>query len=82
MLKAVLFDMDDTLLDINLSAFIAVYLRDMAQLLGDVGRKNHFAAFAALTGIMLDLNNQRAPPTMTIAPTAPILKTPYANARA
>ena len=61
MLKAVLFDMDDTLLDINLSAFIAVYLRDMAQLLGDVGRKNHFAAFAALTGIMLDLNNNARP---------------------
>ena len=32
MLKAVVFDMDDTLLSINLSAFLAVYVRDEARL--------------------------------------------------
>ena len=56
MLKAVVFDMDDTLLSINLSAFLAVYVRDEARLLGDIGRKNPFSALAALGGSLYDLN--------------------------
>ena len=60
MLKAVVFDMDDTLLSINLSAFLAVYVRDEARLLGDIGRKNPFSALAALGGSLYDLNaNER-----------------------
>ncbi len=39
-LKAVVFDMDDTLLSINLSAFIAVFARDEAALLADIARKS------------------------------------------
>lgn len=57
MLKCIAFDMDDTLLSINLSAFIAVFAKDEATLLADVGRKNPLATFASLTGVMLDLNN-------------------------
>lgn len=57
MLKAVLFDMDDTLLSINLSAFIAVYARDEARLLADIARINPFSAFAAFGGALLNLNN-------------------------
>ncbi len=61
MLKAVVFDMDDTLLSINLSAFLAVYLRDEARLLGDIGRKNPFSALAALGGTFYELNANDRP---------------------
>lgn len=57
MLKAVAFDMDDTLLSINLSAFIAVFLRDEARLLADISRKNPLSAFAGLVGVLRDLNS-------------------------
>lgn len=56
MLKAVVFDMDDTLLDINLSAFIAVLARDESSLLAQIGRRNPLSMFAAYTAAMLDLN--------------------------
>ena len=39
MLKAVVFDMDETLLQINLSAFIARLARDEAGLLAQIGRR-------------------------------------------
>ena len=65
MLKAVAFDMDDTLLSINLSAFIAVFAKDEAALLADIGRKNPFAAFAAYSGAMIDLNNNVREPDDT-----------------
>jgi FMN phosphatase YigB (HAD superfamily) len=39
MIKAVLFDMDDTLLSINLTAFIASYLSRKARLLAEVASK-------------------------------------------
>lgn len=55
-LKAVVFDMDDTLLSINLSAFIAMLAKDEASLLAQVGRKNPIFMLAAFTGAMLELN--------------------------
>lgn len=55
-LKAVVFDMDDTLLSLNLSAFIAILAKDESNLLAQVGRKNPFAMMAAYTGAMLELN--------------------------
>ena len=56
MLKAVAFDMDDTLLSINLTAFIAVFARDEARLLADIGRKSPLSALAGLGGVLHDLN--------------------------
>lgn len=56
MLKAVAFDMDDTLLSINLNAFIAVWAKDESSLLAQVGRKNPLSMFAAFTAAMLELN--------------------------
>lgn len=61
MLKAVVFDMDDTLIDINLSAFIAVYAMDVARLLADIARRNPLAMLATVTGAMLELNNNDRP---------------------
>ena len=55
-LRAVVFDMDDTLLSLNLSAFIAILAKDESNLLAQVGRKNPFAMMAAYTGAMLELN--------------------------
>ncbi len=55
-LKAVAFDMDDTLLSINLSAFIAVMAFDESRLLADIARRNPLSAFAAYTGAVLELN--------------------------
>lgn len=56
-LKAVVFDMDDTLLSINLSAFIAMYAMDEADLLAKISRKRTFTLFSAYASAMLDLNN-------------------------
>lgn len=56
MLKAVMFDMDETLLDINLAAFIAVLAKDESTLLAQIGRKNPLSMFAAYTGAMLEIN--------------------------
>lgn len=39
-IKAVLFDMDDTLLDINLEAFVVKYLAAMSRVLGQISRRN------------------------------------------
>ena len=36
MIKAVLFDMDDTLLDINLTAFMTAYVADVSRILADI----------------------------------------------
>lgn len=56
-LKAVVFDMDDTLLSINLSAFLAVYTMDEARLLADIARTNPFSAFATFGSALLNLTN-------------------------
>lgn len=57
MLKAVVFDMDDTLLSINLSAFIAVFARDEAALLADISRKSPLSMFATFGAALYALNN-------------------------
>ncbi|WP_278563683.1 HAD family hydrolase [Collinsella tanakaei] len=57
MLKAVVFDMDDTLLSINLSAFIAVFARDEAALLADIARKSQLSMFATFGAALYALNN-------------------------
>ena len=57
MLKAVVFDMDDTLLSINLSAFIAVFARDEAALLADIARKSPLSMFATFGAALYALNN-------------------------
>ena len=56
-LKAVVFDMDDTLLSINLSAFLAVYALDEANLLAQAARKSPVSMCTAMGASMLDLNN-------------------------
>ena len=56
MLKAVVFDMDETLLQINLSAFIARLARDEAGLLAQIGRRRLLPVFAAYGTAMLELN--------------------------
>ena len=63
MLKAVAFDLDDTLLSINLSAFVAILMKDEAALLADIGRRNSLAMLAVWGGAMLDLNNNTRPAT-------------------
>ena len=40
MLKAVLFDMDSTLLKINLNAFICVYVKEITRILASIARAN------------------------------------------
>lgn len=47
MLKAVVFDMDSTLLHINLNAFIALLAKDEAGLLAEVGRMGTTSTLAA-----------------------------------
>lgn len=56
-LKAVVFDMDDTLLSINLSAFIGVFALDEANLLAQVARKPIVSLFSPVGSAMLALNN-------------------------
>lgn len=56
MLKAIVFDMDETLLSINLSAFIAVLMKEESFLLADVGRKNPLSVFAAYGRGLLEVN--------------------------
>lgn len=56
-LKAVAFDMDDTLLSINLSAFIAVFAKDTTMLLADISGKGIVACAAAYSTALLNLNN-------------------------
>lgn len=55
-LKAVAFDMDETLLSINLNSFIGMLALDEARLLADVARKRTFSVFSAYGRAMLDLN--------------------------
>lgn len=60
-LKAVVFDMDDTLLSLNLSAFLALYVMDVSSLLGQIARKSTVSMFGTFAKCMLDLNNADRP---------------------
>lgn len=57
MLKAVLFDMDDTLLSLNLSMFIALLIKDEASLIASIMRRNVLPVSVQLSNVLLDLNN-------------------------
>ena len=60
MLKAVVFDMDDTLLHLNLSAFIAVFAKEEATILSQIARRNMLSTFAQFSGALFELNaNER-----------------------
>ena len=56
-LKAVVFDMDDTLLSINLNAFIGMFALDEANLLAQAARQSTVALFTSVGSAMLELNN-------------------------
>ncbi len=53
MLKAIAFDMDDTLLSINLSAFCYVFLKDEVGLLASVARRGALGLFAPFSAAYL-----------------------------
>ena len=59
MLKAVVFDMDETLLSINLNAFILRYFKDVSSMLADIGRRSRGGTMARLGTILVDLNANR-----------------------
>ena len=58
-LKAVVFDMDETLLSINLNAFILRYFKDVSPMLADIGRRSRGGTMARLGTILVDLNANR-----------------------
>ena len=58
-LKAVVFDMDETLLSINLNAFILRYFKDVSSMLADIGRRSRGGTMARLGTILVDLNANR-----------------------
>lgn len=64
-LKAVVFDMDDTLLSLNLSAFVAMYGMDVANLLAQAARKKPLSMFAAYAASMMELNSGERKPSDT-----------------
>ena len=56
-LKAVVFDMDETLLSINLNAFILRYFKDVSSMLADIGRRSRGGTMARLGTILVDLQS-------------------------
>lgn len=58
-LKAVVFDMDETLLSINLNAFILRYFKDVSSMLADIGHRSRGGTMARLGTILVDLNANR-----------------------
>ena len=60
MLKCVAFDMDDTLLSLNLNAFMVMLARDEAGLLAQIGRKNRLSMLTAYTAAMIEVNGPAA----------------------
>lgn len=57
MIKAVLFDMDDTLLDINLTAFMTTYVADVSRILSAISGKNPATFGVPFARSYLDLGN-------------------------
>ena len=58
MIKAVLFDLDDTLLRLNLTAFIARYVAGATQLLGQAARKSPAALAVPFMRGLLAIDSQ------------------------
>ena len=57
MIKAILFDLDDTLLSINLAAFMARYTADLSDMLARIGRVSSPRAATALAAAYLAMQN-------------------------
>ena len=51
--------MDETLLSINLNAFILRYFKDVSSMLADIGRRSRGGTMARLGTILVDLNANR-----------------------
>lgn len=60
-LKAVAFDMDDTLLSINIGAFIAMFIMDEAHLLAQAGSRHTFSMFTSFASSLIALNADGRP---------------------
>lgn len=65
MLKAIAFDMDETLLSINLSAFCWVFLRDEVNLLADIARRNPLTLFTPFSRAYLAMFDARRTDDLT-----------------
>lgn len=65
MIKAVLFDLDDTLLDLNLTAFVARYLSGEAKLLGEISGEPYVRTMAALTHAAMAVDSQKRTDDLT-----------------
>jgi FMN phosphatase YigB (HAD superfamily) len=65
MIRAILFDMDDTLLSINLSVFIARYHQSLARLLGAITRQSAVTFAAPLVEAFFVVDSQRREDTFT-----------------
>ena len=59
MIKAILFDLDDTLLDIRLEYFLFHYISGQAHIFSDISGKSYPAAFGSLVNAYLTINNQK-----------------------
>ena len=57
MIRAVLFDMDDTLLDIDLGAFVAKYIAGESRILGSIARKSPLALGVPLSRSYLAISS-------------------------
>lgn len=67
MIKAILFDLDDTLLSINLAAFMARYTADLSDMLARIGRVSSPRAAAALATAYLAMQNDARDDNLTNA---------------
>ena len=67
MIKAVLFDLDDTLLNIDLASFVARYLSGQARVLSEISGLPFFRTFGAITSGYLAVNSQKRTDDMTNA---------------
>ena len=65
MLKAIWFDMDDTLLSINLGAFVYMFVKDQSMLLAQIARKNLFTTSAQFSAAYLSMFDEGRADDMT-----------------
>lgn len=67
MIKAVLFDLDDTLLNIDLASFVARYLSGQARVLSEISGLPYIRTAAAITSAYLAVDSQKRMDDMTNA---------------
>ena len=65
MIKAVLFDMDDTLLDINLTAFMTAYIADVSRILSQISGTPTLAFGGAWARAYLAIASEARPDGLT-----------------